>query len=807
MTIRMMIILALILRIASSPQLYAQPVSLPGPIAGGRTLLPNGWSLSPAGKHLPLGELPLNMAISPDGRSVVVVNSGTGRQELTVINLPSWRVVQRVPLHRSWLGIGFIPSGKELLVSGGNDNSVLRFAVNKQRLTLVDSIPLGKPWPENHIWTSGLCIHPSGTMAYAVGQESSTIYLIDLKLKNVNTSAHLPGIPYTTLYSVKHNMLYVSIWDSKAVVLLDPQTLALKATIQVDDHPCDLIETQDGRRLFVACANSNSVDVIDLDNLVVGERLICSLIPGAPEGSTTNALALSPAGDRLAVANADNNCLAYFDISKPHEGRSLGFVPTGWYPTCVRFESRNGDLLVASAKGLTSAANPLGPEPGRHTGKVQYIASMFSGVLSRIPSPKVTTLARWSQAVYHNSPVVEPFAGVDTSLLRRLGSGKSPAIRHIFYLIKENRTYDQVFGDMAEGNGDSALCLFPEMVTPNQHALARAFVLLDNFYCDAEVSADGHNWSMAAYATDYTEKTWPTSYGERGGEYVYEGGTPIVYPSAGYLWDDCMRNGVSYRSYGEFARNGSGPNDSARGLTPALESHVAPWYHGWDLDYSDVERVKDWEREFVEYERKGDLPGLEIIRLPNDHTQGTATGALTPRAFVAQNDLAVGMLVERITRSPYWKESAIFVVEDDAQNGPDHVDAHRSTALVISPYVRRHAVDHHMYSTSGLIRTMELLLGLPPMSQFDASALPMSAAFANTADTLPFTHKPALVDLQEWNHAGMYGQSESDVLDFTREDAVPDATMNRILWKALRGERTPLPPPVRGAYVKGPVGD
>jgi hypothetical protein len=382
--------------------------------------------------------------------------------------------------------------------------------------------------------------------------------------------------------------------------------------------------------------------------------------------------------------------------------------------------------------------------------------------------------------------------------------GGSSPIKHVFYIIKENRTYDQVFGDMKGGNGEPGLCLFPEFVTPNHHALAREFVLLDNLYCNAEVSADGHNWSMGAYATDYVEKSWPTSYGGRGGEYEFEGGYPTVYPSNGYLWDNCKRNRVTYRTYGEWVENPSRSGDSARALMPSLEGHVAPFYRSWDLNYSDVERAKEFIREFDAYEKNGQLPQLLIIKLPNDHTEGTRKGSLTPRAFVAQNDLALGMIVERISRSNYWKESAIFAIEDDAQNGPDHVDAHRTVALVVSPWTKRGFVDSELYSTTSIVRTMGLILGLPPLSQFDASSTPMYNSFAHSPDLRPFACRPAKVNLLERNADGAYGQRRSEGLDFSAEDRIPDVEFSEIIWHSIKGEDVPMPPPVRSAFVRTP---
>jgi phospholipase C len=376
----------------------------------------------------------------------------------------------------------------------------------------------------------------------------------------------------------------------------------------------------------------------------------------------------------------------------------------------------------------------------------------------------------------------------------RSAADKSP-IKYVFYVVKENRTYDQVLGDVKEGNGDPSLCLFPEKVTPNHHALAREFVLLDNFYVDAEVSADGHNWSTAAYATDYTEKTWPTSYGGRGGTYDYEGSRKIAYPRDGYIWDYCQRAGVSYRSYGEFA-------DRGKTTLKSLEGHISPRSPGFNMDVTDVERVRIWRQDFDSLLARGAVPRFSTIRLSNDHTSGQRRGKVTPTAAVADNDLALGQLVEHLSNSAIWAETAIFVLEDDAQNGPDHVDAHRSPAFVISPYTRRGVVNHTMYSTSGVLRTMELILGLPPMSQYDAAARPLYECFQAAPNPLPYQAKPAQVDLNERNVAWNKSAQRSEEFDFATEDAAPDLDLNEVIWKSVRGESAVMPAPRRGAFLQ-----
>ena len=355
--------------------------------------------------------------------------------------------------------------------------------------------------------------------------------------------------------------------------------------------------------------------------------------------------------------------------------------------------------------------------------------------------------------------------------------------------------------------------MFGEDVTPNAHALAREFVLLDNFYVDAEVSYDGHAFSMGAYATDAVEKLWPTNYGSRGGIYLSEGGggqrNPygnLSAPPQGYIWDMAVRAGVSVRSYGEFVNR-----DEKTGLVeasvPGLKGRFSPDYPPYNVDILDNTRVDAWLREFREYERTGDLPRLSIIRLGNDHTAGTRPGARTPRAMIAENDDALGRLVETISHSPYWKESAIFVLEDDAQNGPDHVDAHRSPALVISPFVKRRSVDSTLYSTSSVLRTMELILGLEPMSQYDAAATPMYSVFQATTDVAPTTLVAARVPLNEINSPTAFGAQASLRMNLDEADMAPEIELNDIIWRSIRGADSPMPPPRRAAFVTVGRGD
>jgi hypothetical protein len=432
----------------------------------------------------------------------------------------------------------------------------------------------------------------------------------------------------------------------------------------------------------------------------------------------------------------------------------------------------------------------------------EYIGKLFKGSISIIPSPQDEEFSDYAREVYRLSPSENVIKSEQLVVPALHIGAPSDSIKYVFYIIKENRTYDQVYGDIPEGNGDSSLCIFPETVTPNQHKLVKEYTLFDNFYCDAEVSADGHNWSTAAYATDYVEKNWPVLYGRNGGEYDFEGGVPIASPSSGYIWDAVLRAGLTYRNYGEFVERVK--VDSTFRYV-ARDNYMRPYncedYPGFDLNISDLRRVEKWAAEFDEFERSGNLPNLSLLRLPNDHTVGTRKGSLTPTAFVAQNDYALGLIVERISQSKFWKQSIIFVVEDDAQNGADHVDAHRSCLLVISPYVKSHYVDHTLYSSSSVLKTIELILGLNPMTQFDLFANPIVMCFQNQANVNSFKAEIPRVDIEAKNITDNYDSKKCEEFDLTREDAIPDIEFNEIIWRSVKGEDSQMPAPVRSAFV------
>ena len=789
---------------------YAQaqtPTIMPGKIGQtGQVLLPNGWKLNPAGRILALGaksDLPLNLQISKSGRLMAVTNNGQSIQSVQLIDPKNEKVLDEKEVKRSWYGIAFSPDEKHLYASGGYDNYVLDFPIRDNKLGTPDTIPLSAPYPRARTCPTGMVTDRSGKRLFVVTKGDSTLFEINTQTRAITKKVALPGMGYSCLLSTDEKKLYISLWTSAAVAVYDIAGGAIAAEIQTGQHPNELLLNKKGSRLFVANSNDNTVSVIDTRSGKTMETISTTLFPTRLAGSTTNGLALSADEKRLYIANADNNYLAVFDVSSDGNSKSLGFIPVGWYPTNVK--TLNDKIIVANGKGISSFANPLGPQPfrkenavGEHVGpkaesREQYIGGLFKGALCFIDKPNEAQMKTYTQQVYANTPftdkkVQQADGEAGNPIPRKIGD-PSP-IKHVFYIIKENRTYDQVLGDMTEGNGDTSLCLFPEKITPNQHFLARNFVLLDNFYVDAEVSEDGHNWSMGAYATDVIEKTWPTNYSSRGPGY----GDYLGAPNDGYIWDDAKRTGVTYRTYGEAGAYG-------KALIESLKGHVAPHSPGFDLSIQDQVRAETWMRDFDSLAAINAVPALNTIRVSDDHTSGLRKGQYSPIAAVADNDLAVGRIIEHLSQSPLWATSVVFILEDDAQSGPDHIDAHRSPLYVAGPYVKRNTVNHTMYSTSGVLRTIELILGMPPMSQYDAAAMPLYDCFTSTPDNTAYAAIAAKVDINERNVADNESSRRSAKFDLAKEDAVSDKEMNEVIWKAVKGEGAVMPAPKRSAFV------
>ena len=785
------------------------------------TLLPNGWRISPVGQHFTVGDLPMNLVVTPDGDHVIVTNNGYSQPNLVVYDHTKQISRERVMLDSAWLGLAFHPDGTRVYSSGSAKNRVDEFSWDKASLKKIGELAL--PRPANDSFVGGLAVSPDGKRLYAVHVLGEKLHAVDLETRAVVKTIDLPAEPYTVLVSSDSATLYLSLWGGSKVLVFDARDLSLKKEIEVGEHPNAMAFSKDGARLFVACANTNAVWNIELSEAYATEQISIAPFPNMPPGSTPNALDLSPDGKTLLVANADNNTVAVIEIEDDGKGEVEGFIPTGWYPTGVRYSKDGSKVFILSGKGLASAANPRGRHAGLNQGP-EYIGSMLWGSLTTLDTPTEAKLREYTATALFVTPdtgksQLTPSKAPLRSVIPRQVGAPSP-IKHVFYVIRENRTYDQVLGDLPQGNGDPSLTLFGENTTPNAHALARQFVLLDNFYVDAEVSYDGHAFSTGAWATDAVEKIWPMNYGRREARYLSEGGGTmrnqygnLAAGPRGYLWDAAARKGVSYRSYGEFSIPGAeirwdeGMKPPYSGSVPGLKDHVHPTYPPYNLSIPDNQRIDVWLEEFREFERNGDLPRLNILRLGNDHTAGTRPGSRTPRAMIAENDHALGRFVEAISKSRYWKDTAIFVLEDDAQNGSDHVDAHRSIGFILSPYTQRKGVvDRTLYTTSGFLRTMELILGLEPLSQYDAAATPAYNAFSLVPNLAPYAALPPRIDVTEMNDPRAWGAQASAEMNLAEADRAPDLLLNEIVWRSVRGPHSKMPPPVRAAWLKRGMG-
>jgi YVTN family beta-propeller protein len=789
-----------------------------GPQPDGTGITPNHWTLTPAGLQVEVGDRPLGLAATPDGRHLVISNNGQGVQSLVLFDTATQRVVQVIPYaspEALFLGVAVTPDGRRVYASAGGNNKIRAYEFDGRALRARAPIVLGDR--KARIFPAGLAVSPDGGTLYAALNLDNAVAFIDTAARRVRLTVRLAPparpddigtLPYALL--LVGRKLYVSEWNGGGVSVIDTDRGTLLRRIPTGGHASGLALSPDRGRLYVANATSDTVSAIDPATDTVIGTVDLTPYPGAPMGSMPNAVAVSPDGKTLYVANGGNNDVAVVETATL---AIRGLIPTAWFPSALAVSPDGRLLYVANMKGLGAGPNPRGPNPERRVPGEQFIASMARGTLSVIDVPDAETLSRYTAQVVKNNGFDEthqvltrtPQATTPHAVPRRVGDPS--LIRHVLYVIKENRTYDQILGDLAQGDGDPGLVLFGRDVTPNHHALAETFTLFDHCYADAEVSADGHNWSTAAVATDYVQKTWPANYSGRNRSYDFEGGSSAPAPLGGYLWEYAARAGVSYRVYGEFnAFTARPPAITPAPFAKALDGHLSPTYPGYDLTITDQARVDAWKAEFDDFIRTGKVPALMILRLPNDHTAGTRPGLPTPKAMVADNDLALGRIVEAVSRSPIWPATAIFVIEDDAQNGPDHVDAHRTVCLVASPYARRGYVDHTMYSTVSMLRSLELILGLPPMSQFDAAATPMFAAFTDAPTLAPYQALTPTQPLGERNGPDAYRAEDSLRLALERADEADEAAFNAILWHAIKGPDVPMPP-ARTAFRPHPLQD
>ena len=829
----------------------------------GARRLPTGQRLDPAGRQVDVLPMPLALAPTPDGRGLVLLGSGWRAQGVQLVDRASGRVAQTLEQPSAFVGLAFAPpaagdgdSARTLYASGGNGDVVYRYRWSavpngSGRLALRDSLvlaPRRTPRADGTRYPAGLALSPDGRRLYVAENLGDALAVVDVASGRVVQRLPTARYPYGVAVTPA-GRVFVSAWGGHTVSVFDPapaggasaggapagDSLARVRDVPVARHPSALLLDRAGARLFVASASTDRVVVLDARTF--GTAAVLADPPparaGGPavrEGSTPAALALSPDERTLYVAESDNNAVAAFalegaspDREVPHRASPNGVVsgdevpnrsapgapaarvPVGWYPTAVAVL---GDTLYsADGKGRGTAPNRDGPQP--------------AASLERRGSPANTTLRQIGGTITAVSlGALGRGADLSARVARANGWDAPPRARpayppfaHVVYVIKENRTYDQVLGDLRQADGDTALVFFPRAVAPNHHALAERFGVYDRFFVNAEVSPDGHNWSTAAYATDYLQKTVPSNYSGRGRTYDYEGTNrgfgaanipddDVAEPASGYLWDLARAAGATFRNYGEFVvpPDAKGPLPAGyRGTKPFLRDHTDPRFAGYDLAVPDQARADEWIRELGEFTRAGRLPALEVVRLPNDHTAGARRGSPTPRAYMADNDLALGRMVEALSRSPFWRTTVVFVVEDDAQNGPDHVDSHRAPFFVVSAW-NRPGVVRRFVNTTDVLATIEEILGLGAMSQFDTYGRPLREVWAARPDLRPYAALTPAVPLTERNTAANTTPADARAsarLTLDVEDQADEAVFNRVLWRTVRGPAVPYPGPRR----------
>lgn len=772
--------------------------------------LPTGATLDPAAAAHPVGNFPLAAVLAPEGDRVALLLCGWRQQGIQIVGRDG-DVLQTIEQPAAFVGIAFAPDGKSLWASGGNEDALYRYAWRDGaavadgvvQLAIKESKHGGRRYP------AGIAFSSDGKRLYVAENLSDTLAVVDVASGSVVQRLRTGRYPFGVA-AAKNGGVYVSAWGEDIVsAFRSGPTGLLRRTgrIVVGRHPSAMLLDDVGRRLYVVSSSTDRISVVNLERGAVIRTLIDAVPAGPAEGSTPNALALSPDGTTLFVAEADSNAVAVFRLSRATSGRRnaagddklAGRIPVEWYPTALAV-ARDA-VWVVNAKGSGTAPNPGLAQPGqpRAPKTTDYTLGQIRG--SIIPLP-----LQWSAADLSS---MSRRVAAANGWAARAGAAKYPPFRHVIYIIKENRTYDQMLGDLPQGDGDPTLVYFPREVSPNHHALAERFGLFDRFFVNAEVSADGHNWSTAAYVSEYVGKTMPSNYSGRGRPYDFEGSNrdevvdeddDVAAPANGYLWNLALRKKISLRNYGEYVvSNKDIPGEPlARGIPTrrALMDVTNTAYPPWDLDIPDQKRADVWIADLEKDIAGASMPALQILRLPNDHTAGASAGKPTPRAYVADNDLALGRIIEALSRSPFWKDSVVFVLEDDAQNGPDHVDSHRSPLLVISPYNRPGLV-HRFANTTDVLATIEEILGLDSLSQFDHYGRPLRGIFTAEPDLRPYEALTPAVDRNEKNPPATPAARASSRLDFSRPDAADEDLLNRVLWALMKGDAVPMPAPRR----------
>jgi DNA-binding beta-propeller fold protein YncE len=733
-----------------------------------------GVRLDPVGESIKLGSMPLALLPAPGGEKLVVVLSGWREQGIQVVDVATRKVTQTLTQDAAFYGAAFSPDGKSLYVSGGNDDSVYCYRWENGAATFDRKLVIGKQKEDKtgSRYPAGVAVSRNGKYLYIVENVSDDLAVLDLAKGEVIDRLPADHYPYAVELA-PDGRVYVSAWGGNTICTYGTRrdgTLYQIGRVTVGRHPSALLSNRTGSRLYVALGGLDRIAVLDTKQ----KKIVATLsdaAPGAPpEGSTPNALALSADESKLYVAEGDNNAVAVFSVATH---KLLGRIPTDWYPTGVLDAGKQ--LFVLTGKGAGSHANPDGPTPGQGINRpLGYALGLLNGSLRVLPAGiPAARLAEYSQRV-----------AAANNWGHRPAARRYPPFKHVVYIIKENRTYDQLFGDLPEGDGDPSLVFFHDDSTPNHRALARRFGLFDRFFTNAEVSSQGHIWSTAAYVTDFGEKIVPSAYANKRGALD---GEDADEPARGFLWTIAAEKGIRFRDYGEMIQNEGWPVTQKD-----LGSDISPTYPPFNLAIPDQKRADAWIEELKQFTADGNMPQLEVLHLPGDHTAGGREGFHSPRAYMTDNDLALGRIAEALSKSPYWKDTVMFVLEDDAQAGPDHVDCHRSPLLVISAYNHPGTI-HRFANTTDVVAAIEDILGLSRLSKFDYFSRSLADVFAAKPDLTPFTSLTPSASMDEMNPKKTAAAKLSESFDLTAPDRIDDAAFNEVLWMMLKGD-APQPP-------------
>ncbi len=812
-----------------------------GELSPTASLVPTDQVVRPAGTNIVVNGRPIDGVLSRDGKRFFAKDN----RGLIVVDAAQQKLTQELSVQggTSLHGIAEAPDGSVWLTDAGSELEQAVYENGKYAWKRKIAFPAAKVG--GAAYPCGFDLSSDGSKAWVCLSRSNQLAVVDLASGKIESQFDVDIAPYDVEVSADGKTAWVSCWggqhpDAKAktqksagtdveidergvtkgatLLKVDLSSKSISKRIPVGLQPDQVILDETRGRVFVACANDDSVFVIDAASATVKKKLILKPDPKLLFGSMPNALALAKDGKTLYVANGGNNAVAVVDLASY---AIKGFIPTAWYPSGLAVSEDT--LYVTNAKGTGSRAPRKTEEFNSHG---------HTGSINITKLPDSQQLAAWTKQSLEDAGVPQALLANERS--QRKGTpkpvpdkpGEPSPIEHVVYIIKENRTYDQVFGDLPQGDGEPSLCSFPREVSPNHHALAEEFVLLDNYYCNGVLSADGHSWAMEGYASSYLEK----SFGGWTRSYPFGGDDPLNVAASGFLWDHVLANGMTVQNFGEFDYATPEPKGTWKEIyddfkagknsfkfkknisVELIRGYSDPDYPGWNMNIPDVVRADIFLKRFKSMKT---MANLTVIYLPEDHNSGASAGMPTPRAHMADNDLALGQIVDALSHSPYWNKMAIFINEDDPQNGWDHIDGHRSLCLVVSPYTKRGAVNSTFYNQTSVLHTMCLMLGIPPMTQFVALSRPMHDVFTSKPDLKPYACLPNNVPLDELNPKREQMTPEmqkladiSAKIDFNLPDRADENTLNRLIWALTMPKGKPYPaqwvgPHGRGLKTKG----